>query len=799
MGRPRGPHRHRTRKIQKPQKGGGDYTIHLPLTPKITDPATLQANMDLFYIGAHGSCALDGYCMVPPKTFLFFTGEAGKTTPHFWHGEKYWLLESPHFWEQVYNVLYGITPTGDISVNASAKAFVQEMRMDPKRQIYFPGDIIPNHILFFNTTTHVKPMGIFTLPIEDNELLNLWKLSDSPEKFIPTWSVMEMFARGYLTDEDLSTAKFVSPEMEAFFRQQVQLPQASRDFKTPLKKIFQDVDSINAAIDMWFHSRPSNYLFSIPGTTKMPSSNIRVPILSLFNDLNAKPASKSYRFLLAPVCRQTTEWTPQTEGIGQPSTRLARRFSMCASGMCAAPEEKTLNIFKLCYLLQKILHEEYPSPEYDVPTNPYALQIRFINVLATGKMILPSHFSILLDLSSLPTQEDVSPLYQEFQTELREVFRPLRRELPKNFLRVNAVSAGTRMFEAYPLPPLARGDYHKNAVVREEAELRKEEEQRLRNTETQKKKAGEVIGVLKSKLVSLIKRIQGLIDELPTLTTVSELNASSKESQDLYNEFYQIESDIQTMSEPIQPNRKNVNMTYSKILIKELEPFFSRFRQLFTQFTYGEFPNEEIRIHKTLPQYTEFLRKIDEYISKTNQLVDEKVGSGLEPLKLFEELSSIHNSIGENVSRMMDTAESNRENVPSRIHAALFEERVAPLLHKIDGIIQSIPPIHFIKASAEDILPDIEAAVQESKKKKVNYDYIPQLEMYLREIETAKLALERTPVANVDPAVIAALMERLNEIGSGLRVEILRHSNILGGRRGQGKHHTRRRQPHRKN
>jgi hypothetical protein len=194
------------------------------------------------------------------------------------------------------------------------------------------------------------------------------------------------------------------------------------------------------------------------------------------------------------------------------------------------------------------------------------------------------------------------------------------------------------------------------------------------------------------------------------------------------------------------------------------------------------------------------LRKIDEYISTTNQLVDEKVGSGLEPLKLFEELSSIYNAIGENLSRMMDAAESKRENVPTRIHAALLEEKTTPLLHRIEGILQTIPSIHFIKASAENIMPDIEAAVKESKTKKKHADYVPQLETYLREIEAAKQAIERTPVADIDPALIAALMERLSEIGSELRTEILRHSNILGGRRGQGRRHTRRHShPRRKN
>lgn len=428
------------------QKGGGSLFIPPSLTPSITDSTSMKANMDFFIISAHGQTSIKNYFMVPPKTFIYFTGDSGEMAYASWSGQRKWIAPSEEDWESIYKVLYGMEHGGD---KRELDALVKHLRSKTDRQIYFPGDLLPDSLCFFkNSFNTVLPMGVFRLPIQDPLILDMWGHDTARERFLPAWGILQLQKKDILSDDRIKEAGYKDEDSKFLWPIAVvsEHPEMLKEVLTkPITALFRNPQLLVDEYDKVFLSKEENL---IRERIEDPSQS-----LSLHSILQTIPAAegKSYRFFLATQCRTTYdfEYADPRNSYRKPSALAARRFSIAADTQrCATPTSPVLNLLPVFRAWQDLRKEEKEKAK-ETPTlrPPFTRIPIYLAHIAEGNPISVETLSRMLNISSLPIQDDLvegSPAHTLLQT-FSNVFQSLRRSLRGLSTPSLEVSTGERL------------------------------------------------------------------------------------------------------------------------------------------------------------------------------------------------------------------------------------------------------------------------------------------------------------------------------------------------------------------
>jgi hypothetical protein len=191
--------RSNTRRSRKVQKGGGLPRIPLALLPGVTDAKSFVENTQIIWNEAHGSIIGGRYFVVPSNMFLCFTAPAGELgyLPVFFRRILGLEEKKGLPWQEL---MYQLLIQGPSEYTLSEKAkralgFTTPGRVTPakeilykthpqynttseiKRYMYFPGDLVQDEYLTFQSTNMIygrynAPWGIYDLPIPTGTFLD---------------------------------------------------------------------------------------------------------------------------------------------------------------------------------------------------------------------------------------------------------------------------------------------------------------------------------------------------------------------------------------------------------------------------------------------------------------------------------------------------------------------------------------------------------------------------------------------------------------------------------------------------
>lgn len=407
---------------RRPQRGGGTIYINPRQTPEITSPVTMRDKMNFFLIACHGDTSLQQYFVVPPRTIVLFIGESAEVSGA-WPGERAWLFPNDDDWEMIYNTIYGIE--GDYQLEELTSYF----RGRADRQLYMPGDLLPDTRCSFKTTPIASfPCGIFELPLtlegdRDRFLNDLWGGATREEAFLPTWAVLYLARHDLIYEEFYRIAQFKSPAVEQEWRAAVRGGPAPT--RHPLSYFFNNPRVLLDIYDAIVQGHPSNLL----SQHTLEGSQRAVPFSTLLRTRSTAP--KDYTFIIATMCRVTYDfYTASPRNYPQqPSYQLARRMSVSINReQCALSGTHVFSILPVWIAWR---NARAVAGEVERFRGPHKKILLFLKASLQGYPIPADIFAEFLDIAALPVQEDLpadSPA-RALQESFRAAFAPLRRAL----------------------------------------------------------------------------------------------------------------------------------------------------------------------------------------------------------------------------------------------------------------------------------------------------------------------------------------------------------------------------------
>jgi hypothetical protein len=492
--------------------------------------------MNFFFISCHGNTTLNQYYTVPPSTIILFVGDSGEESSSRWPGQKTWLHPSEAEWEGIYRCLYGIEGGGNLD------ELVAYFRGRTDRQLYIPGDILPDTICSFKTDERlVLPTGVFELPLQaegarDKLLLDLWLTDMNKQRGAPTWGVLYLANQGILFEEMYVRARFKSPEVEAQWRHAATRRVEEFPYQTPLTYFFHDPAPLLKYYDTLIHGHPSNLL------RQSPINEDKATVLTEVLRNTTSTAPKRYRFFIATMCRTTYESSlfPRAAYIERPLYQIARRMSIAANReQCAIAGSPVLNLVAAWRALEGVRRI---AGEAERIREPHKKLVAFVYAMLRGQTVSSEEFSEILDVTALPVQEDLPPESpaRALLAAVSEAFYPLRRSLralPAN----TGASVGQRLRTLTNVmgpSTQSRAALAAAAGNAEHAENIREQAQRERNTEEYSRR-----------LADIETQLQGMIAHIEEEgATIPELHALGERVADFQQHLVNIEAITKGMS-----------------------------------------------------------------------------------------------------------------------------------------------------------------------------------------------------------------------------------------------------------